>query len=98
VIRHVSLLTFREGTTDAQIRAIGDALSTLPAGIPELRAYTFGPDLAIETGNATFAVVAEVATVDDYIAYRDHPEHRRVIADLIAPVLAGRAAVQYEIS
>ncbi|MGZ4722231.1 Dabb family protein [Oryzihumus sp.] len=97
MIRHVSLLTFAEGTTDAQVRAIGDALATLPDRIPELRAYAFGPDLAIDAGNATFAVVADVATVDDYVAYRDNPEHQRVIAELIRPVVVARTAVQYEI-
>ena len=97
MIRHVALLSFAEGTTDEEVHAIMEALSTLPARIPELHAYAFGPDLALEAGNATFAVVAEVATVDDYIAYRDHPEHRRIIAELIKPVLAARTAVQYEI-
>ena len=97
MIRHVSLLTFADGTTDAQIRAIGDALRALPAAIPELRAYAFGRDLAIDTGNATFAVVADVADVADYLAYRDHPEHRRVIAEVIGPVVVARTAVQYEI-
>jgi len=97
VIRHVSLLTFAEGTTAAQVRAIAEALATLPAVIPELRAYAFGTDLAIDAGNATFAVVADVETVADYIAYRDNPEHQRVIAELIRPVVVARTAVQYEI-
>ncbi len=30
-------------------------------------------------------------------AYRDHPEHRRVIDEHIQPVLAERAALQFEI-
>jgi Stress responsive A/B Barrel Domain len=98
VIRHVSLLTLVEGTTDEVIDAIGAALATLPDRIPELRAYAFGPDLAIDAGNATFAVVADVASVDDYVAYRDNPEHRRIITELIAPVVAARTAVQYLIA
>ena len=36
------------------------------------------------------------ATVAAYESYRDHPEHHRVIAELIKPILAGRSALQYE--
>jgi hypothetical protein len=97
VIRHVALLTFTDGTTDDQIEAIERALSTLPGVIPELQAYAIGRDLAIDEGNAAFAVVADCATIDDYLVYRDHPEHRRVITELIAPALAARTGAQYEL-
>jgi hypothetical protein len=97
VIRHIALLTFTDGTTDDRIEAIERALSTLPGVIPELQAYAIGRDLGINEGNATFAVVADCATIDDYLVYRDHPEHRRIITELIAPALAGRAGAQYEL-
>jgi hypothetical protein len=44
-------------------------------------------------------VVAEFDPVDDQTIYRDHPEHQRVITDLIAPIRADRAdraVVQYD--
>jgi hypothetical protein len=97
VIRHIALLTFTDGTTDDQIEAIERALSTLPAVIPELQAYAIGRDLGINEGNATFAVVADCATIDDYLVYRDHPEHRRIITELITPALAARTGAQYEL-
>jgi Stress responsive A/B Barrel Domain len=98
VIRHVALLTFVEGATDAQIQAVEDALSTLPARLPQLRSYVIGRDLGVNEGNASFAVVADFANVDDYIAYRDDAEHRRIIVELISPLLAARTGAQYEIS
>ncbi len=97
MIRHVALLTFAADTSAAHVQAIDDALSTLPGRIPQLQAYAIGRDLGIHEGNASFAVVADCLTVDDYIAYRDHPEHKRIIAELIAPVLTGRVGAQYEI-
>ena len=97
MIRHIALLTFVEGTPDAQVRAIEDALSTLPARLPQLQSFVIGRDLGINEANASFAVVADFASIDDYIAYRDDTEHRRIIADLIAPVLAARTGAQYEI-
>jgi hypothetical protein len=97
VIRHVALLTFVDGATEEQVRAIEDALSTLPARLPQLRAYAIGRDLGINAGNASFAVVAEFANIDDYVAYRDDAEHRRIIAELISPVLAARTGAQYDV-
>jgi hypothetical protein len=96
VIRHVSVLTFVSDVTDAQVRAIENALTTLPASLPVLRSYSFGRDLVVDEGNGSFAVIAEFDTIDGYRAYRDDREHQRIIAELIRPVLAGRAAVQYQ--
>ena len=98
MIRHIALLTFIEGTTDAQVQAVEDALLTLPARLPQLHAYVIGRDLALNEANASFAVAADFASADDYIAYRDDTEHRRIIAELIAPILAARTGAQYEIS
>ena len=98
MIRHIVLLTFVAGTTDAQVQAVEDALSPLPARLPQLRAYVIGRDLAINEGNASFAVAADFASIDDYIAYRDDAEHRRIIAEVISPILAARTGAQYEIS
>jgi hypothetical protein len=97
VIRHVSLLTFTPDATGAQVDAISQALSTLPARLPNLRAYSFGRDARINPDQANFAVVADFDNVDDYLAYRDDPEHRRILTELIAPILASRTAAQYEI-
>jgi hypothetical protein len=95
VIRHVSLLTFAPDTTDAQVHAIEQALSVLPARLP-LRSYSFGRDAGINPDQASFAVVADFDSIADYVEYRDDPEHRRILAELIAPILASRTTAQYE--
>jgi hypothetical protein len=89
------MFTFRDDATAAQIAAMSDALATLPAQIPEIRDYRFGPDLGINDGNHQFAVVADFDSVDGYLLYRDHPAHLAVIAEHIRPILASRAAVQF---
>jgi hypothetical protein len=96
VIRHVVLLTFADSATDAQIQAVEDALSKLPDRLPELKAYVIGRDLLLNDANATFAVAADFEDVAGYIAYRDDAEHKRIIAELITPILASRTAAQYE--
>ena len=96
MIRHVSLITFAPEATDEQVASIEAALSGLPARLPGLRTYTFGRDAGINEGQASFAVVADFDTVADYVEYRDDPEHRRILGELIAPIMASRTASQYE--
>ena len=95
--RHVVTFVFRDDATAEQIAAITEGLAGLPAQIPEIRDYRFGPDLGINEGNHQFAVVADFDSMDDYLVYRDHPAHVTVIAEAIRPILAARAAVQFAI-
>jgi hypothetical protein len=96
MIRHCVTLTFVPEAGEEQIAAIEVALAALPAAIPEIRAYSFGRDLGLAEGNASFVVIGEFADVDGYAVYRDHPAHQKVIAECIRPILAGRSAVQHE--
>lgn len=97
MVRHVVLLTFVDGTPAEEIESIAEALRRLPAQIPELRSYVVGVDLDLADDNADLVVVADVDDVDGYVAYRDHPEHQRIIAERIRPILARRAAAQHEL-
>jgi hypothetical protein len=94
--RHVVLFRFHPGTTPEQVAAMQDGLEELPALIPELADYRIGPDVAINHGNWDFVVVADFEDRDAYLTYRDHPEHQDRIRSVVAPILADRAAVQYE--
>jgi len=98
VIRHVSVITFVDDVSEAEVAAIEAALAELPARLPQLRAYTFGRDLVLADTNASFAVVADFDDIAGYEAYRGDPEHQRILAELIKPLMSARAAVQYEIS
>lgn len=96
MLRHVVVFRWTPETTDEDVAAIEDGLAGLPAAIPELVDYRFGRDAGINEGNVDFAVVADCASIDDYVVYRDHPQHRAVIRERIAAHIAERAAVQYE--
>jgi hypothetical protein len=85
-----------EGVTPEQIAAVGDALFPLPAIIPEIRSFRFGPDARLAEGNYDYVVTADFDDVDGFRAYRDHPDHRMVARQVIGPILAARAAVQFD--
>ena len=95
MLHHVVLLRFVPGTEDAHIDRIIDELRGLPERIDVLDGYRVGRDLGLAAGNAHLVVIADLADAAAYATYRDHPEHRRVIQELVAPVLEHREAVQF---
>jgi Stress responsive A/B Barrel Domain len=98
VLRHVALFRWTAESTDEQRSAVAPALAELPGLIPELRDYRFGPDAGLAPGgNYDFAVVADLDSVDDYRAYSAHPAHVRVLTEVVRPIVADRAAVQFEL-
>ena len=97
MIRHVVMFKFREDVDDAQRQAVHDAIATMPEATGVTETYTLGPDLSLAEGNFDFAVVGDFADQDAYLTYRDHPEHRRIVLDIIRPAITDRAAIQFEI-
>jgi hypothetical protein len=79
-----------------QKQHVKDSLATLPSLVPTLRSLELGADIGVNEGNFDFAVTASFDDLDGYLAYRDNPEHRAMIRDLVTPITAQRAAVQFE--
>ena len=95
MFRHVVLLRWKPEATPEQRAAVETGLATLPGVIPEIRSYTIGTDAHVNEGNYDLVVVADFDDVDGYLVYRDNADHRAVIRDTIAPILAERAAIQH---
>jgi hypothetical protein len=96
MIRHVVMFSWADDVDEAHIDRVAAALDGLPTAIPEIADYVHGRDLALAEGNHDYVVVGDFESVDAYAIYRDHPQHRAFIADLIAGHITERAAVQYE--
>ena len=95
MIRHVVMFRWSESDTDEQLLAMSAALDALPGAIAEIVAYRHGRDLGVGPTNFQYAITADFANADDFVAYRDHPEHQRFIADHLTGRVAERAAVQF---
>jgi hypothetical protein len=97
MIRHVALFSFTDEATAEQKEELSRALAELPGAIAEIRDYRFGSDAGLDPErNLEYAVVADFDSIEEYKAYAVHPAHQRVITDLLRPIIAQRAAVQYE--
>lgn len=97
MIRHVVVFRWKTDTAPEAVEAVRAALVGLPAQIPAIRRYEHGVDAGLAEGNFDYAVVADFDDRDAFVEYRDHPRHRAVITELIAPHIAERVAVQYEL-
>jgi hypothetical protein len=96
MIRHMVMFRWTPEATQEQKQRVAAELRRLPALLPVLRAYHVGADLGLVKGNFEFAAVADFDDLEGYQTYRDNPEHRAIIAEFILPIVAERAAVQYE--
>lgn len=97
MFRHVVMFRWREGADQAAIAAARGALGELASAIPEVRSLSFGADAGVREGNYDMVVVVDFADVDGYRVYADHPAHLALISDHLLPLIAERAAVQYEL-
>ena len=95
MIRHCAMFKWAEGVSDEDMAAIRAGLDRL-ATLDFVADYTHGPDAGLADNDYDYAVVADFVTVEDYRAYTTEEGHRRLIADLIRPNIAGRAGIQYE--
>ena len=96
MIRHVVMMRWTPEATEEQKQRVAAELGRLPALLPVLRAYRMGADLGVNEGNFEWAAVADFDDLEGYLTYRDNPEHRAIIAKFIRPIIAERAAIQYE--
>ncbi len=97
MFRHVVVFRFTPQTSGEQQEELARQLRTLPGAIEQIKAYHVGLDAGMNPGNYQFAVVADFGSVEDYLVYRDHPVHRDIIGKYVQPIVAERAAVQYEL-
>jgi hypothetical protein len=97
MIRHVVLFSWKPEATREQVRALGAELEKMPASVGAIRAYMFGPDVGINPANSDYVVVADFDDAAGYVSYRDDPAHRELVARYVTPILASRAAIQFEI-
>lgn len=97
LLRHAVLLRLRTDVSDEQVQAVLDGLATMPGKMDFIRRYEFGRDVGVLEGNPQVALVADFDSVDDWLAYQDHPDHQRLVKDVIGPLLESMTRVQYEV-
>jgi hypothetical protein len=93
---HLANFKWTEETTAGDVERITTALTALAPGLPGVGSYRCGPDVSRTPDSYDFAVVGVFTDREHFVAYRDHPEHQRILKELILPHLANRVVVQIE--
>lgn len=97
MIHHIVCFRFKEGTTSEQIDAAGYALRGMQAGIPEVRAVRWGPNLATSAAEYSHILTVEFDDMSAVERYLDHPLHQRIVQDHLVPIRDARLAIDVEI-
>lgn len=79
-----------------EIAAVAEALRGLAARLDGVEDYRCGSDAGLSPGAYDFAVVGTFENRESFIGYRDHPEHQRILNEMILPILGDRTVVQLE--
>ena len=97
MIKHVVLLTWKDGVSQEQIDAVTVEFRALGEEIEEVSGYEFGQDARIYKGNADYALVAEFKDEEDLKAYVVHPKHQELLAKVTGPILKSFLSVQFSV-
>jgi len=90
------VVTFKWNDENFDGSGVAEALRDLVAGFDGVRSYLCGPDSGFTAGAYDFSVVGTFDDRESFVAYRDHPDHQRIIAEMISPNLSSRTVVQLE--
>lgn len=96
MVRQVILVRWNDGATEQMKKDVATGLLGLRQEIDLIRDIRLGEDLRIRPDNFDFAVSVDFDSRDDYLTYRDHPAHLRVVKELIRPAMAERAGAVFD--
>ena len=93
---HIVTFKWKEDTAPATVERVTDALTALVAQLGGVQSYLCGANIGLTPSAYDYAVVGTFATRGDFEKYRDHPEHQRILGELIVPQLDRRTVVQLQ--
>ena len=96
MIRHCVMFKWNDEVTDEKEATFLEGLVKLLTTVETVRAYAYGHDAGINAGNFDFCVSVDFDDEAGFVVYRDDADHQAFIASVVRPILATRAAVQFE--
>lgn len=90
------IVTFKWRDDSVEAHALAAALNELASRLDGVHRYLCGPDAGVSPNAYDFAVVGSFEDRESFVAYRDHPDHQRILAELILPNVESRTVVQIE--
>jgi hypothetical protein len=96
LLRHIVLFSFKEGSTDEQIKAVTDAFAALPKKIKQIKTFEWGVNNSPESLNEGFThcFFVTFASEKDRAVYLPHPDHV-AFGNILRPILDKVLVVDY---
>lgn len=98
-VKHIALVQFKPGTTDAVIAQCFEAIGKLRGTIPGILDYSWGPNNSPEglTQGLTHGFVMTFQDAASRDIYLPHPEHEKA-KELVLPHVAQVVVLDYAVS
>ncbi|AHE67117.1 Dabb family protein [Legionella oakridgensis] len=89
MINHIVFLTFKAHITESEINSVLEQLGHLMTVIPAMKDFSFGKNCSPEklSQGYTHAFIMKFDDAHGRDVYLNHPEHKRIAAELIFPML-----------
>lgn len=96
ILRHVVLFSFKEGSTDAEIKAVTDAFAALPKKISQIKEFDWGTNNSPENLNQGFThcFLLGFASEADRAIYLPHSDHI-AFGNVLKPILDKVLVIDY---
>jgi len=94
VIVHIVIFTWKDGVTSTEVDALRAAIDAMVPQLGDVQSFQHGPDLRIRPGNGDYALVAAFADEEAWRNYQEHPAHKALVRDVVAPLRKGSVAMQ----
>ncbi|MFP5487313.1 MAG: Dabb family protein [Acidimicrobiia bacterium] len=94
--RHVAMYRWADHVDAAHVDRVRDALDELASITTGVQQHVHGRDVGVSADSFDYHVVADFDTIADWRAYRDHPAHVLLEAELIDGHALDRATGQFQ--
>jgi flavin reductase (DIM6/NTAB) family NADH-FMN oxidoreductase RutF len=95
-VKHVVLFRLKENTPE-NVKTFQTALNGLRNTVPQIRELEIGANIVPSERAYDLALVTRFDSVEDMKAYQSHPDHVKVLEEVIRPLSASIIAADYEI-
>lgn len=101
MIRHIVLQRFKpehKAESGAVLAELEQLITDLEARAAGVVAHAVGADLGLTDGAVDAALVIDTVDVDAWRAYQADPAHVEFVRNRLAPLLAERSVIQFELT
>jgi hypothetical protein len=96
MIEHIVLFRFKSETSALTKQKIATELMALKGKVPSILDISAGPNFADRNQGYEYGLVVRFADRQGLESYQVHPDHQKIVHELIRPELADILAVDYE--